>query len=37
MQANRSDFSKLNFDLCYANLLKAKRSVIIIEMEALPH
>ena len=37
MAADREDFTKLNLNQCYSHLLKAKRSVIIVEMEALPH
>ena len=36
MQA-RSDFEKLNIEHCHTSLEKAKKSVIVIEIEALPH
>jgi hypothetical protein len=36
MQA-RSDFEKLNIENCHTSLEKAKKSVIVIEIEALPH
>lgn len=32
----RSDFKKLNIDACSNSLIKAKKSVIIIEIEAMP-
>ena len=32
----RSDFKKLNIDACSNSLVKAKKSVIIIEIEAMP-
>jgi len=33
----KSDFKRLNIDACYNSLVKAKKSVIIIEIEAMPH
>lgn len=33
----RSDFEKLNIEKCHTSLEKAKKSVIVIEIEALPH
>ena len=33
----RSDFEKLNIEQCHTSLEKAKKSVIVIEIEALPH
>jgi hypothetical protein len=33
----KPDFKRLNVDACYNSLVKANKSVIIIEIEAMPH
>ena len=33
----RSDFKRLNIDACSNSLVKAKKSVIILEIEAMPY